>query len=450
MIVRPEERRSFAGNKSRMMRFAGSPRPACYDTASRVTSLTLGNHSALIGSQNYGYDELDRVTAYTGTGGPLGYTYDASGNRLTQTVNGTLTTYTVSPGSNRYTATTTGSSHPAFGYDANGSRINRSTTTYGYDAAGRLASFVSSNKTAAYVYNGTGARVMKTVNGVATLFAYDEAGHLTGDYTATGSASVETIYLGDLPVAVLKGSVKYYVHADYRNAPRQIDDANRVAVWTWNPLPFGENVAVANPLSYNLRFPGQYFDSESGLFQNGYRDYDPAAGQYVESDLIGLAGGINTYAYVGGNPVFRVDRLGLAPDFPIPGFPGMSMQQVADYAAAQAAMNSPAVQQAQAQAALNTLRTDGPLVVAGILAIPLVAAGIEAAPAICAAAPTIYRAGKLAAAIYRGTLGPLISGVPEETAATEAKAIQQIINNAAREATQAPTPTLPVPTQPFP
>ena len=284
-----------------------------YDTASRITALTLGNHSAIVGSQTYGYDELDRVTSYTGTGGPIAYTYDASGNRLTQTVNGTLTTYTVSPGSNRYTATNTGSSHPAFGYDANGSRVNRSTNTYGYDAAGRLASFTSSNKTAAYVYNGTGARVMKTVNGVATLFAYDEAGHLTGDYTATGTATTETVYLGDMPVAVLKGSTKYYVHADYRNAPRQIDDGNRAAVWTWSPLPFGDNVAVANPLSYNLRFPGQYFDSESGLFQNGYRDYDPVAGQYIESDPIGLGGGINTYAYALNRPTMLTDPTGLGP-----------------------------------------------------------------------------------------------------------------------------------------
>ena len=93
-----------------------------------------------------------------------------------------------------------------------------------------VGTYTSSNRSAAYGYNGTGARVMKTVNGVATLFAYDETGHLTGDYTATGSATTETVYLGDMPVAVLKGSAKYYVHADYRNAPRQIDDGNRAAV----------------------------------------------------------------------------------------------------------------------------------------------------------------------------------------------------------------------------
>jgi RHS repeat-associated protein len=64
-------------------------------------------------------------------------------------------------------------------------------------------------------------------------------------------------------------------------------------------------------IPYNLRFPGQIYDSQAGLQQNYFRDYDPAVGRYVESDPIGLDGGINIYAYVTDNPVNRLDLLGL-------------------------------------------------------------------------------------------------------------------------------------------
>jgi RHS repeat-associated protein len=64
-------------------------------------------------------------------------------------------------------------------------------------------------------------------------------------------------------------------------------------------------------VSYNLRFPGQYYDSETGLSQNYFRDYDPAVGRYVESDPIGLKGDPNTYGYVRQNPLLRVDPSGL-------------------------------------------------------------------------------------------------------------------------------------------
>jgi RHS repeat-associated protein len=92
-----------------------------------------------------------------------------------------------------------------------------------------------------------------------------------------------------------------------------------VIVWRWDSEPFGTAAANQNPSGsgtpfvYNPRFPGQYYDAETGLNYNYERDYDPATGRFVESDPIGLRGGRNTYAYADGNPITNTDPTGEAP-----------------------------------------------------------------------------------------------------------------------------------------
>ena len=103
----------------------------------------------------------------------------------------------------------------------------------------------------------------------------------------------------------------YYLHSNHLNTPQAITDANQQIVWQADYTPFGKTTITTNTLDNPLRFPGQYFDNETGLYYNYFRDYDPTIGRYIESDLIGLNGGLNTYTYVVNNPLNKVDPEGL-------------------------------------------------------------------------------------------------------------------------------------------
>ena len=88
-------------------------------------------------------------------------------------------------------------------------------------------------------------------------------------------------------------------------------DGTKAVVWDRQARPFGETISLSGTADLPLRFPGQYYDSETGLHYNYFRDYDPSTGRYVQSDPTGLLGGLNTYVYVLDNPIRLTDPLGL-------------------------------------------------------------------------------------------------------------------------------------------
>jgi RHS repeat-associated protein len=126
------------------------------------------------------------------------------------------------------------------------------------------------------------------------------------------------------------------VWSDHLNTPRLVTDAANNDRWEWpHNDPFGNNPANENPqnlgaFSFNLRFPGQYYDVETGTHYNYFRDYDPVTGRYVQSDPIGLIAGQNTYGYVRGRPMKRSDPYGLI-DIYIGGLADASMGTVRDW-----------------------------------------------------------------------------------------------------------------------
>lgn len=133
----------------------------------------------------------------------------------------------------------------------------------------------------------------------------------TGSAPPTGSRMNFFVTAGTVTCQT-SAEALYYVSADHLDTPRAISDSAGNQVWSWDGEPFGVTPAsTQGTFTFNLRFPGQYFDRETGLHYNYFRDYEPQVGRYVESDPIGLKGGINTYTYVSNRPLTLFDTKGL-------------------------------------------------------------------------------------------------------------------------------------------
>jgi RHS repeat-associated protein len=156
--------------------------------------------------------------------------------------------------------------------------------------------------------NPEGQRLRKAGGSTGTTyFAPDVRGALMAEYNGVW---VDYVRLNGRLIGRMSGGQAYAVHVDQVGRPEEVTDSSRAVVWRAENYPFNQNVTLAN-ITLNLGFPGQYYDAETRTWNNGYRDYISKFGRYLESDPVGLAGGVNTYAYVGGNPLSRVDPYGL-------------------------------------------------------------------------------------------------------------------------------------------
>ncbi len=316
------------------VRTIGIVRMLNYDAGDRITSVVHSgapNASAL--DQRYTYDDLDRLTAAEGANVSQAFEYDIHGNRIRARFGTGAHTNIIDANSNRLMRTSGPAPAKNNVYDNAGNLTSDGTVTYTYGTNGRLATVVAAGITTRYRYNGFGERVEKAgTGGILTFYVYDEGGRLVGEYDRNGRAEQETVYLGDLPVAVLKSGAQvsplnqiavagvYSVYADHLLTPRVIARlSDERIVWRWdNADPFGLQQPDESPsglpkFTYNPRFPGQVFDRETNSYYNYFRDYDPQTGRYNQSDPIGLMGGINTYAYVNGNPLSKIDPTGEIP-----------------------------------------------------------------------------------------------------------------------------------------
>ncbi|MCP4986708.1 MAG: hypothetical protein GY928_11825 [Colwellia sp.] len=226
------------------------------------------------------------------------------------------------------TSTGEGLAATTYTHDANGNLTLRSREnsqlTFIYDGQNRLVQVEneSAQIIARYQYDPFDRRLSKTVAGITTYYLYSNEG-LIAEYNAQGEVLTRYGYRPDTtwgtdPVFIETASALnpntkryFYYHNDQLGTPYKITDNTGYVVWQTQFDSFGNALlADNNQISNNLRFPGQYFDAETGLHYNWRRYYDPELGRYITADPIDLAGGANLYTYVDGDPINRIDPNG--------------------------------------------------------------------------------------------------------------------------------------------
>jgi len=266
-------------------------------------------------NQDFVYDELNRLMSATGRYGNINYSYDKARNRSAREINGQDETYSYLIGTDKL-GMVTGSEEISYGYDANGNTTVIGTRTLVYNQNNRLIEVQEGGTILAkYTYNGLGQRVMKEADGVTTLYHYDLNGKLIAESDDQGNMTAEYLYAGKIRLAmvdVASGSIFYYLNSKL-GVPELMTDDTGTVIWEAVYKPFGEaEVHSQSSVVNNFRFPGQYYDEETGWHYNYHRYYDPKTGRYLTPDPIGLLGAANLFAYVGNNPVNLFDLMGLA------------------------------------------------------------------------------------------------------------------------------------------
>jgi RHS repeat-associated protein len=288
------------------------------------------------------------------------YTYDATGNRLSQQIgNNPVIHYSYPAQSHRLIQV----GAAARSFDAVGNTLTGvpgyEADSATYDARNRLAQ-VGSGSSAQLLsnYNGRGERVLVSQGAPAPElpttsaawrssagvrgYVYDESGQVISMLIAGSPLRYEEIiWLDHTPIGRVESSTSavtavHVIHSDHLNTPRALANAQTqggqpagTVVWRWKlnqQTATGSNAFGAQPadedpdgngtsVRFDLRFPGQQYDAATGLHYNYFRDYEPGTGRYVESDPIGLRGGVSTYGYVMGNTLIGVDPTALVACF---------------------------------------------------------------------------------------------------------------------------------------
>lgn len=297
-----------------------------YDRDGRMNSLNRNNQL----NDEYMYDNIGNLVSEKRKNGStsiysISYTYDKNRNRKSLRASGNhlqkASNVIYSYSGNKLVSLDKDSVSQPISYSDN-SELYLGNLTANYDYAGRRRGEGQAGVMSRYMsYSAHNNRTLSayTNDFVRTTiqFVYDENNNLLGEYTSSGVPIVEYIWLAKKPVAAIYGSGSlskiYYVITDAQNTPRRlVDSDNENIVWSWDSTAFGVG-KPSGSITFNLRFPGQYYDSSTDHFYNHNRYYNAELGRYMEPDPSGIAGGLNPYIYALNNPLMYVDSEGESP-----------------------------------------------------------------------------------------------------------------------------------------
>jgi RHS repeat-associated protein len=286
------------------------------------------------GLREFGYDAAGRLEREVSPDGSVApYAYDEAGNLLQMpglSEHGRQGSAAASPG---HECIARGAGNRI--YRANGQLFqydlrdhvavrvaaDGSPVRYTYDSFDHLVGIEAPGLSFSAKYDVLGRRTERTVNGERCLYYWD-TDRLAAECFPDGRLRVY-VYAGDRSLVPLmfvdygsedaptdSGQV-YYVFANHLGCPELITDAHGAAVWRAHIAPYGNaTLELGHDFHQPLRWPGHFYDAETGLHYNRFRYYDPSLGRYLQSDPAGIAGGSNLYAYTD-NPLRQVDVRGL-------------------------------------------------------------------------------------------------------------------------------------------
>jgi RHS repeat-associated protein len=280
-----------------------TPYQYVYDALPRLTEVRNSATAALL--EGYTYDPLGNRTTKTAGGSTVAYVYDAA-NQLKEILQGSATGVVLA----------------SLTYDANGNLTQKTegstTTALTYDALNRLSQVAGTGQpTQSYVYDHEGRRIQKTVGAAASFYLYSGP-DIVAEYCDTWTAACALTTHGpnmDDPLLRARGSTAQYYHQDglgsvvaVSNGTGGTDGTARYDAWGVRLSGTG----VIPQYGYTGREP-----DGTGLIYYRGRYYDPALGRFTQRDPIGLAGGLNQYAYVGNNPINYTDPTGAVINIPV-------------------------------------------------------------------------------------------------------------------------------------